>query len=177
MVSPTPQGEAGQRWGMKVAGLVLGLLVSAGGVLHVANKEGLVYTAYPDPATRGDPWTICFGHTGREVRPGLRANQAQCDLWLAQDLLVAQRHVQAGLRVPLRQGQLDAYTSFVFNVGPTNWNNSTMRRKLQAGDWRGSCQQFPNWKYANKMVMNGLVTRRYEEMTMCLKGGAYVWTP
>lgn len=29
----------------------------------VAPWEGTRYTAYPDPATGGVPWTICEGHT------------------------------------------------------------------------------------------------------------------
>lgn len=33
--------------------------------------EGNVLTAYPDPITKGDPWTIGRGHTGPEVHKGL----------------------------------------------------------------------------------------------------------
>lgn len=160
-----------------VAGLALGLLLSVGGVQHVKQSEGLEYVAYPDPATGGDPWTICYGHTGKDVRRGLRATQAQCDRWLAQDLLVAQRAVQRDLRVPLKQGELDAYTSFVFNVGEPRWRDSTMRRKLQAGDRLGACEELIRFVYANKKVMRGLVTRRVGERDMCFQGGPYVWRP
>ncbi|RJF81642.1 hypothetical protein D3877_16060 [Azospirillum cavernae] len=37
----------------------------------VKDAEGLRLTAYPDPASGGAPWTIGYGHTGPEVRPGL----------------------------------------------------------------------------------------------------------
>jgi lysozyme len=38
-----------------------------------------VLTAYPDPITRADPWTIGWGHTGPEVKPGLVWDADQCD--------------------------------------------------------------------------------------------------
>lgn len=154
------------------------LTISAAGVLAIKDREGLRYPAYPDPATRAAPYTICYGHTGPEVRLGMVADQAQCDLWLAQDIAVAERYLRKYVRVPLRQGQWDAYTSFVFNVGPENFRTSTMLRLLNAGDWVGSCKQFPRWSYANKMRMEGLVTRRYGEQTQCLNSyGPYVYVP
>ena len=39
--------------------------------------EGCKLTAYPDPATGGDPWTIGYGHTGNDVYPGLTITQEQ----------------------------------------------------------------------------------------------------
>lgn len=33
--------------------------------------EGCRLQAYPDPLSGGEPWTIGYGHTGREVVPGL----------------------------------------------------------------------------------------------------------
>lgn len=47
--------------------------------------EGFRGTAYPDPRTKGPPWTIGFGHTGREVHPGLMWSMAQALGALADD--------------------------------------------------------------------------------------------
>ena len=33
--------------------------------------EGCRLSAYPDPASGGEPWTIGYGHTGPEVTAGL----------------------------------------------------------------------------------------------------------
>lgn len=41
--------------------------------------EGDKLTAYPDPLTKGAPWTIGIGHTGPEVHPGLVWTQQQVD--------------------------------------------------------------------------------------------------
>lgn len=49
-----------------------------------------------------------------------------------------------------------------------------MLRLLNQGKRKEACDQFPRWVYANKIKMEGLATRRYEERATCLKGGAYV---
>lgn len=153
------------------------LLVSAGGVAAVAQHEALRFTAYPDPATGGKPWTICYGHTGPEVVPGLTVSKAQCEKWLAEDLMKAQRVVTSTVKVPLTQGEVDAYVSFVFNVGGGNWRSSTLLRLLNQGKRKEACDQLPRWIYADKRVLNGLKVRRYEERAVCLSGGAYVHRP
>lgn len=156
---------------------VAGLLLSAAGVASVVSHEGLRYRAYPDPATGGAPWTICYGHTGPDVYPGLVVTQAQCDKWLAEDLKKAQDIVTSTVRVAIQQGEMDAYVSFVFNVGGGNWRSSTMLRLLNLGKRKEACDQFPRWIYANKKEMNGLKTRRYAERATCLSGGPYVYRP
>ncbi len=168
----------------KLLGLLLGVAVAGGGATYlslsgaqqIASHEGWELTAYPDPATGGAPWTICRGHT-KGVYRGMRATPEQCERWYAEDLYVAEKAVQRLVTVPLRQGQYDAYTSFVFNVGAGNFQSSTMLKLVNQGQWVQSCQQFPRWKYANKQVLRGIVKRRYEEQALCLTGGPYVYHP
>lgn len=168
----------------RVLALLLAVALGAGGATYlshdgasqIASHEGYRLVAYPDPATGGEPWTICRGHTGG-VRPGQRATHEQCDRWFAEDLHRAERGVQRHVRVPMKQGEYDAAVSFVFNVGEGNFRTSTLLRKLNAGDRAGSCNQYPRWVYANKMKMQGLVVRRYEEQHLCHRSGPYVFHP
>lgn len=168
----------------RVLALLLGLAVAGGGATylslrgaeHIAAHEGYSLVAYPDPGTGGAPWTICRGHT-KGVYRGMRATPEQCDKWYAEDSYEAEQAVQSLVKVPLRQGQYDAYVSFVFNMGITKFRKSTMLKLVNAGKWIASCNEFPKWKYANKKVLNGLVTRRYQEQTQCLKAGPYVYHP
>lgn len=153
------------------------LLVSVAGVTMVMKSEDVRLTAYPDPATKAEPWTICWGHTGPEVRPGMTVTLDQCKVWLREDLKKAQDIITKSTKVPLRQGEMDAYASFVFNVGGGNWRSSTLLRKLNAGDHFGACNELPRWVYANRMEMKGLRKRRTEERDVCLSGGAYVYRP
>lgn len=161
----------------RLLALLVGSLLSVAGLTHIMSSEGLRLTAYPDPGTGGAPWTICYGHTGKDVYRGLTVTQERCEAWLVQDLREHEQYVQRLVKVPLRQGEYDALTSFSYNVGPRNLQTSTLLRKLNAGDRVGSCAQYPAWKYANKIKLEGLVTRRYKEQTMCMQGGPYVWRP
>ena len=79
--------------------------------------EGLRLTAYPDPATGGAPWTIGYGHTGPDVRPGLRITNAQAEQLLQADLDTAAAVVDRAVTVELTDRQRGALVSFVFNVG------------------------------------------------------------
>jgi len=53
------------------------LTLTPTGLQLLKTWEGCILTAYPDPASGGDPWTIGYGHTGPEVSPGLTISQAQ----------------------------------------------------------------------------------------------------
>ncbi|WWO60268.1 lysin [Xanthomonas phage SB3] len=161
----------------KLAALVAASLLSVAGLTHIKDSEGLRLKAYPDPATGGAPWTICWGHTGPEVYPGLVVTREQCEVWLREDTLKAERGVKRLIRKPIRQGEYDAMVSFVFNVGEGNLQRSTLLQKFNRGDRVGACHQYPYWKYANKMVLEGLVIRRFKERDMCMLKGPYIYDP
>ncbi|UYA98829.1 endolysin [Xanthomonas phage vB_Xar_IVIA-DoCa7] len=161
----------------KLAALAAASLLSMAGLLHIMDSEGLRLKAYADPATGGAPWTICWGHTGPEVYPGLVVTRDQCEVWLREDTLKAEAIVKKAIKRPIRQGEYDAMVSFTFNVGGGNLRSSTLLRKFNQGDRVGSCHQYPHWKYANKMILEGLVTRRFKERDMCLLKGPYIYDP
>ena len=167
-------------WGVALSAALGASLLSAGGVLMIQKHEGtgprqgVLYASYPDPGTGGYPWTICYGHT-KGVRPGMTATQAQCQQWLREDLLVAEKAVQKRVRVSLTQNEYDAYVSFVFNAGEQNFANSTMLRYLNQGKRREACNQFPRWVYADKRKLRGLEIRRFEEQALCLKPSKVVY--
>lgn len=161
----------------RLAAVVVAGLLSLGGLTFIQSHEGLRYTSYPDPATGGAPWTICWGHTGPEVVKGMTVSRAQCEKWYRQDVAKAETVVQMHVTFPLRQGQYDALTSFVFNTGPNKLPTSTLLKLTNQGKWLQSCDEYPKWKYANKKVMRGLVVRRTEERALCRKPGEYVYVP
>ena len=92
--------------------------ISAAGLDLLKRLEGCRLEAYPDPGSGAEPWTIGYGHTGAEVRPGLVISQEQAERWLLDDLQDRGRALKTLLAgVPLNQGQFDALLSFCFNVG------------------------------------------------------------
>jgi lysozyme len=96
--------------------------------------------------------------------------QEVADKLLDQDAKQTALFVHSVVRQPLNQNQFDALCSFVFNVGQNNFTESTLRRKLNAGDYAGAAAEFPRWKYGTvngvKTVLPGLVARRKTEQAL-----------
>lgn len=126
----------------------------------IKKAEGLSLDAYLCPA--GIP-TIGYGHTGKDVKLGMTCTQQQADEWLMEDFESACRDVKAAVKVPLTDNQLDALGSFVFNLGINRISQSTLLKKLNAGDYQGAAQEFDRWVFAGKTKLKGLVIRRAAE--------------
>ena len=125
--------------------------------------ESCKLKAYPDPATGGAPWTIGWGHTGREVVPGLVWTQAQADKALERDLEKFEVGVTAAVSRPVTQGQFDAMVSLAYNIGLERFKTSTLLRLFNSGDTAGAMAQFSRWNIANGRPMRGLIRRRAAE--------------
>jgi GH24 family phage-related lysozyme (muramidase) len=129
--------------------------------------EGCRLSAYPDPASGGDPWTIGYGHTGPEVHPGLVITQQQADAWLLSDAAVAARAIDRLVGdVAMSPRQRDALISFCFNVGAGAVEGSTLRRRLEAGEQVGKvlAEELPRWCHGPQGPMEGLRRRRAAEV-------------
>lgn len=145
------------------AAIALALTI-AGGL--VTQLEGTRYTAYPDPATKGAPWTICEGHT-RGVKPGDTATREQCDAYLKADLAEANDAIDRCITAPLSVNERAALMSGVINAGPDLVCGSTLQRKANAGDHAGMCAELSRWVYANGERNKGLANRRAVERELC----------
>jgi lysozyme len=67
------------------------------------------------------------------------------------------------LKLALNQNQFDALISFIYNIGFSAFNKSTMLTCLKKGKFKEAGMQFSRWIYAANRVLNGLVRRREEE--------------
>lgn len=126
--------------------------------------EGLRLEAYLCPA--GVP-TIGYGHT-KGVSLGMTCTKEQAEEWLENDFYMARNDVNAVVKVPLTQNQLDALGSFVFNLGVRKLIQSTLLKKLNAGDYSGAAAEFDKWVFAGGKKLNGLVKRRAAEKQLFL---------
>ena len=118
--------------------------------------EGLRLSAYRDAA--GVP-TIGYGHT-RRVKMGDKLTAYWADQLLRKDVAkVSHEVIQLG--VVHTQGQLDALTSFAFNLGIGRLINSTLLKTIRNG---GSMHQirkeFMRWVYGGGKRLKGLEKRR-----------------
>ena len=118
--------------------------------------EGLRLEAYEDAA--GVP-TIGYGHT-KDVRMGDKISEYWAKEMLREDITEAEWQVKE-LNVARNEAQLDALTSFVFNLGIERLKESTLLKVIREG---GSKQQirkeFKRWVYADGKKLKGLEHRR-----------------
>lgn len=148
---------------------------STEGIALIQHFEDLRLDAYRCAA---GVWTIGWGHTGPDVRPGMRITRERADELLAQDLAQFERDVASLVTVELRQCQFDALVSFAFNVGSDiddddiaeGLGDSTLLRLVNASDFTRAQGEFRKWVYSRGKVLRGLVRRRAAEAAMF--GGA-----
>ena len=106
------------------------------GLQLIKDKEGLVLTAYPDPASElgkaliakhmpitaykqipgrekmeAAPWTIGYGSTGPDVKEGLVITKEQAEERLKKHVYNFEAAIQQNLQVPVNQNQFDALVS------------------------------------------------------------------
>ena len=140
---------------------------SPAGVALLHYYEGCELTAYPDPATGGDPWTIGFGCTGPGIVRGLTITPDQANAMFAKRLVQEfEPGVSLALTRPATQGQFDACVCLAFNIGLGNFKSSTLVRKFNAGDVVGAADQFVRWDRAAGQSMKGLRRRRASERAL-----------
>lgn len=133
-------------------------------VLHYF--ESCKLTAYPDPGTGGAPWTIGWGHTGPEVKPGLKWSQEKADTVFREDLARFESGVLSMVRYGVDQAQFDALVCFAYNCGLTALRGSTLLRLFNSNDFVGAAGQFGRWNKAGGKEMKGLTRRRAAERAL-----------
>lgn len=151
------------------AAIAAAVVAGAGAIGLIAGHEDLQPTAYPDPGYGWSLPTDCFGHT-KGVKRGTTASLPQCATYLAADADEAATVVKRYVAVPISQGEFDAYTTFVYNVGQGNFRNSTLLKKLNKGDRRSACLGILDWDYSNGKKLAGLTARRKDEYSLCVAG-------
>ncbi len=121
--------------------------------------EGCRLQAYQDAV---GVWTIGYGHTNK-VMPGDRISQYLAEEYLREDIAKAERQVRV-LGVCKTTGQLEALTSFVFNLGISRLRASTLLKVIRAGGSEANIRhEFLQWALADGRRMKGLVKRRQWE--------------
>lgn len=135
----------------------------------VRQFEGLYLRPYLCPA--GVP-TIGYGATyyqdGRRVKltdPPISRTEAQLLLgWMIRTVyLPAVIALCPDVTEPRRMAAL---IDFAFNLGVGNLRTSTLRKRVNAGDWDRVPQEFRRWVRSGGRVLRGLVRRREAEVAM-----------
>lgn len=126
-------------------------------------------------------WTIGWGHAivvGKDFLRG-KENKAkafalypggltmeEAETLLRADVMDKCRDVDSLVKVSLNDNQYAAIVSFTFNLGVGNLKQSTLLKKLNAGDFEGAANEFRKWNKAGGKVLAGLTRRREAEAAL-----------
>ena len=143
--------------------------VSEHGIDFIKREEGKKLTKYRDASG----FSIGYGHF---IKPGENfdggISEAKAEQLLVQDTEIAAQAVRDAVKVPLTQNQFDALTSMSYNIGSAGFKNSTVVKRLNAGNKAGVPDAMMMWTKHTpvaggpKVPHPGLVKRRGNEAKM-----------
>ena len=87
----------------------------------------------------------------------------QVDALLTQDLEKFIKTIDEAVKVDLNNNQRIALISLAFNIGLEAFMSSTLRRKLNRGDYASVPYELNRWVWSGGKVLNGLEIRRSRE--------------
>jgi lysozyme len=152
--------------------------LSKPGAAFISRFEGCVLRIYNDPTNNA---TIGVGHlihmgpiNGREPPEFKRGITRQRALEILMgDAGKAATGVRQLIKVQLNQQQLDALISFAFNCGTGSLAISTLRQKLNHGNYAAVPSELNKWVLSGGKRLPGLVRRRQAEGVL-FSHGKYV---
>ena len=137
--------------------------ISQNGINLIKQFEGFSALVYMDVAGVA---TIGYGHAIKNGEVFSNITQMQAEDLLAKDCGQAVKAVSRLIAASLSQNQFDALVSFTFNLGGGALQRSSLRRKLNRGEYSEVPCELMRWVYAGGMRVRGLMRRRAAEATL-----------
>ena len=139
--------------------------ISHKGLELIKHYEGVKLRPYKCPARL---WTVGCGHL---MGDGLSLPDSwnrlftmdEVDALLAKDVARFERGVERYCPVRLSQSQFDALVSFSFNLGLGVLQRSSVRQKVNRGDFEGATKSLLRYNKAKGKILKGLDLRRKDE--------------
>jgi lysozyme len=141
------------------------LSLSGMGLVAIVMNEGYNSTAYIP--IKGDVATIGFGST-KGVKLGDKTTPQDALKRALTDINKFEGALKQCVKVPLTQGEYDAYISLSYNIGSFAFCNSTLVKRLNAGRYEDACNEILQWDRFKGQKLAGLTKRRTEEYHLCL---------
>jgi lysozyme len=142
-----------------------GLSLSATALVSLVVSESYTGTAViPVP---GDVPTLGFGSTSG-VKMGDTTTPPKALARALTDIQKFEGALKRCVKVPLSQNEYDAYLELSYNIGSSAFCNSTLVRKLNAGDYQGACEAIKSWDKFRGQPLRGLTLRREREYQKCI---------
>ena len=153
---------------------VAGLVLAASTLVGIALKESYTEnTVIPVP---GDVPTFGFGTThhadGTPVKMGEKTTPPRALVDLLHEADQVAKAVKRCAPVPMYAYEFASYVSLTYNIGETAFCNSTVVKRLKAGDYVGACEAILMWDKVKGRTVRGLTVRRQAEYRECIGEGS-----
>jgi len=134
----------------------------------IRDSEGCKLTAYQCPA---GVWTVGYGYTGADIKKGVCWTQEKADeCLLVTAMSVLDRAVKySPILATANMEKQAAIADFIYNLGIGNYATSTLKKKVDAGDWVSAASEIKRWDKAAGKVLKGLTVRRAKEAALLLE--------
>lgn len=151
---------------MKVPDQLVEIVKAAEGFHRVVQRSPVVMAApYICPAGY---WTIGYGVLCAADHPPVSLEQGEAKLAAILPVYVAHAVRLSPLLSQEPERRLTAISDFIFNLGPTRYAASTLRRRVNEGDWQQAAVEIQRWVFGGGRKLPGLVARRRLEAELLL---------
>jgi lysozyme len=129
--------------------------------------EGFSSVPYVCPAGF---WTIGYGHLCKKDHPPI--SEEEGEYYLAMDMQASYEAVVKYCPILLGQSapRLAAIIDFTFNLGAGRLQTSTLRKRVNDGNWSESAYELKRWIWGGGRKLPGLVKRREIEALWMMLG-------
>lgn len=131
-------------------------------------EEGFNPTAKPDGKDKNGNTLYSIG-LGHQIQPGEEdlltksISEEEAANIFAKDITLIQADMNKNIKVSLNKNQQLALISLRYRIGPNFFNESTLLRELNKGNFQKASEEFKNWRLSGGQVVRGLVERAERE--------------
>ena len=128
--------------------------------------EGCKLEAYKCPA---GIWTIGYGQT-KGIKQGMKWTQQEADDNLLDTCIAVIDEAIKASPILIHEdiNKQAAIADFVYNLGITNYNKSTLKLRINQKNWVSAAAEIKKWNKAGGNVLAGLARRRQCEADLLL---------
>jgi len=134
----------------------------------IRKEEGINYTAKRDGKDKNGNQLFSIG-IGHQIQPGEEylmtstITEEDAILLFQKDIEKILADMNKNIKVTLNKNQQLALISLRYRIGPSYFNNSTLLKELNKGNYQKASEEFKNWRISDGSINKGLVLRAERE--------------
>lgn len=155
---------------MRIPGQLVPLIKEFEGFHRIVQRNPILAAPYLCPAGY---WTIGYGILCGKDDPPITLEEGEAMLAARLPAYVAHAlRLSPGLAAE-PDARLASIADFIFNLGPTQYAGSTLRKRVNTRQWQSAAGELRRWIWGGGRKLPGLIRRRAREAEMLLSISDY----